>query len=139
MNANQASQAAFQIFMKMNIRQVVSEEIVRRRNAAHRQQIALIGCGPASISCATFLARLGYTDVTIYEKEDFVGGLRCKFGKIENFCTPQLHFAIKSTVFLSASEIPQFRLPYNVVDFEIQLARDIGVKVWQLMGRFQGN
>ena len=29
----------------------------------------------------------------------------------------------------SSSEIPQFRLPYNVVDFEIQLAKDIGVKV----------
>ena len=31
-------------------------------------QIALLGCGPASISCATFLARLGYNDVTIFEK-----------------------------------------------------------------------
>lgn len=29
----------------------------------------------------------------------------------------------------SSSEIPQFRLPYEVVDFEIQLAKDIGVKV----------
>lgn len=29
----------------------------------------------------------------------------------------------------SSSEIPQFRLPYNVVDFEVQLAKDIGVKV----------
>ena len=29
----------------------------------------------------------------------------------------------------SSSEIPQYRLPYNVVDFEIQLAKDIGVKV----------
>lgn len=29
----------------------------------------------------------------------------------------------------SSSEIPQFRLPYTVVDFEIQLAKDIGVKV----------
>lgn len=29
----------------------------------------------------------------------------------------------------SSAEIPQFRLPYNVVDFEIQLAKDIGVKV----------
>lgn len=50
------------------------------------------------------MARLGYTDVTIYEKNDYVGGL-------------------------SSSEIPQFRLPYDVVDFEIQLAKDIGVKI----------
>ncbi|KJH46085.1 hypothetical protein DICVIV_07855 [Dictyocaulus viviparus] len=62
------------------------------------------GCGPASISCASFLARLGYTDITIYEKQQYVGGL-------------------------SSSEIPQFRLPYSVVDFEIQLARDIGIKI----------
>lgn len=39
-------------------------------------QVALIGCGPASISCATFLARLGYSNVTIFEKEDYIGGLR---------------------------------------------------------------
>ena len=38
--------------------------------------MALIGCGPASISCATFLARLGYTNVTIFEKENYIGGLR---------------------------------------------------------------
>lgn len=33
-------------------------------------------------------------------------------------------------VFLfSISEIPQFRLPYNVVNFEIELMKDLGVKV----------
>jgi dihydropyrimidine dehydrogenase (NADP+) len=64
------------VFMKMNIRQIVSEEIVLARNEGHNQPIALFGCGPASISCATFLARIGYTNVTIFEKEDFVGGLR---------------------------------------------------------------
>jgi len=36
----------------------------------------MFGCGPASISCATFLARLGYSDITIFEKETFIGGLR---------------------------------------------------------------
>ena len=39
-------------------------------------RVALIGCGPASISCATFLARLGYTNLTIFEKENYIGGLR---------------------------------------------------------------
>jgi hypothetical protein len=38
-------------------------------------KIAMVGCGPASISCSTFLARLGYTDITIYERNDFLGGL----------------------------------------------------------------
>jgi len=39
-------------------------------------KIALLGCGPASLSCATFLGRLGYTNITIFEKENYVGGLR---------------------------------------------------------------
>ena len=39
-------------------------------------KIALIGCGPASLSCATFLGRLGYDDITIFEKHNYVGGLR---------------------------------------------------------------
>uniref|UniRef100_A0AC35UG89 Dihydropyrimidine dehydrogenase [NADP(+)] n=1 Tax=Rhabditophanes sp. KR3021 TaxID=114890 RepID=A0AC35UG89_9BILA len=91
-------------FKKMNIRQIVSREIEAQRNESHNQPIALVGCGPASISCSTYLARLGYTDITIYEKNKYIGGL-------------------------SSSEIPQYRLPYSVVDFEIQLARDIGVKI----------
>ena len=44
--------------------------------AHHDTKIALIGAGPASLSCATFLARIGYTDVTIFEKESYLGGLR---------------------------------------------------------------
>lgn len=39
-------------------------------------KIALLGAGPASLSCATFLGRLGYDDITIFEKNDVVGGLR---------------------------------------------------------------
>jgi dihydropyrimidine dehydrogenase (NADP+) len=71
---------------------------------SYKSKVALLGCGPASISCGTFLARLGYSDVTIYEKEEFTGGL-------------------------NTSELPAFRLPLDVVDFEIQLMRDLGVKV----------
>lgn len=71
---------------------------------SYKSKIALFGCGPASISCATFLARLGYSDITIFEKEEYIGGL-------------------------SSSEIPQFRLPYDVVKFEIDLMKDLGVKV----------
>ena len=83
----------------------VSENPMRFRSDIEKGKRSYsAGCGPASLSCASFLARLGYTDITIYEKQDYVGGL-------------------------SSSEIPQFRLPYDVVDFEIQLAMDIGVKI----------
>ncbi|ETN76205.1 hypothetical protein NECAME_11847 [Necator americanus] len=74
----------------MNIRQIVSKEVRESRNGSHEEAVALLGklyfalylqvqtirCGPASISCASFLARLGYTNITIYEKKHFVGGLR---------------------------------------------------------------
>ena len=42
---------------------------------SYKAKIALLGCGPASIACGTFLARLGYTDITVFEKEEFTGGL----------------------------------------------------------------
>ena len=29
----------------------------------------------------------------------------------------------------SSSEIPQYRLPYDVIDFEVELMKDLGVKV----------
>lgn len=40
------------------------------------RKIVLLGCGPASLSCATFLGRLGYNNITIYEKQSYLGGLR---------------------------------------------------------------
>ena len=43
---------------------------------SYKVKVALLGCGPASISCATFLARLGYSDLTIFEKQTYIGGLR---------------------------------------------------------------
>ncbi|XP_074642394.1 dihydropyrimidine dehydrogenase [NADP(+)]-like isoform X2 [Tubulanus polymorphus] len=71
---------------------------------SYQAKIALAGCGPASVSCGTFLARLGYTNITVFEKNEYVGGL-------------------------STSEIPQFRLPYDVVNFEVEQMKDLGVKV----------
>jgi glutamate synthase (NADPH/NADH) small chain len=38
------------------------------------KSIGVVGSGPAGLSCATYLARLGY-DVTIYERKDLPGGL----------------------------------------------------------------
>ena len=57
----------------MKLAQVIPPE---NRNIAYGHKIGLLGCGPASISCATFLARLGYKNITIYEKENYFGGLR---------------------------------------------------------------
>jgi glutamate synthase (NADPH/NADH) small chain len=38
------------------------------------KSVGIVGSGPAGLSCATYLARLGY-DVTIYEKKSLAGGL----------------------------------------------------------------
>lgn len=40
-----------------------------------------------------------------------------------------LLFFCRSHFFHSSSEIPQFRLPYEVVQFELDLMKDLGVKV----------
>ena len=42
--------------------------------APNGKSIGIIGSGPAGLSCATYLARLGY-DVTVYEKRALAGGL----------------------------------------------------------------
>ena len=100
-NIGGLQQFATDIFKRMNIPQAR----IPGQSVPHADtKIALIGCGPASLSCATFLARLGYDDITIFEKENRIGGL-------------------------SSSEIPQYRLPYDVVNFEIELAKDLGVKI----------
>lgn len=100
-NIGGLQQFATDIFKQMNVPQTR----IPNQSVPHADtKIALIGCGPASLSCATFLARLGYNDVTIFEKHHYIGGL-------------------------SSSEIPQYRLPYDVVDFEINLVKDLGVKI----------
>ena len=97
---------ATETFAKMRIPQIrdPSATPIDQLPASYSQPVALVGCGPASISCATFLGRLGYSDITIYEKEEWVGGL-------------------------SASEIPGFRLPYSAVAAEVDYMKDLGVKV----------
>lgn len=100
-NIGGLQQFATDVFKQMGIRQLV--EKTRPPLQGDSKKIVLLGGGPASLSCATFLGRLGYRDVTIYEKRNYLGGL-------------------------SSSEIPQYRLPIDVVDFEIQLVRDLGVK-----------
>ncbi|KAG9510041.1 Dihydropyrimidine dehydrogenase [NADP(+)], partial [Fragariocoptes setiger] len=106
-NIGGLQQFAVEMFKAMNLRQICAPHIVEARARSpqlYEQPIALLGCGPASISCATYLARLGHTDITIFERLAAPGGL-------------------------SLTEIPQYRLPYDAVDFEVQFMCDLGVKI----------
>jgi NADPH-dependent glutamate synthase beta subunit-like oxidoreductase len=67
------------------------------------KRVALIGCGPASLTVANDLRPLGY-DVTILEKRDQSGGLM-------------------------RWNIPSFRLPSEVLDFEVDAILNTGVTV----------
>jgi dihydropyrimidine dehydrogenase (NADP+) len=105
-NIGGLQQFACERFKEMNIRQIRDPKLppVEALPASYRTKIAIVGAGPAGVSCGSFLGRLGYTNVTIFEKEKHHGGL-------------------------SSSEIPQFRLPWDVVDFEVKLMQDLGVKI----------
>ncbi|XP_045672629.1 dihydropyrimidine dehydrogenase [NADP(+)] isoform X3 [Phyllostomus hastatus] len=105
-NIGGLQQFATEVFKAMNIPQIRNPALPppEEMPEAYSAKIALLGAGPASISCASFLARLGYSDITVFEKQEYVGGL-------------------------SSSEIPQFRLPFDVVNFEVELMKDLGVKI----------
>ena len=59
----------------MGVKQILDSSIVKNDHPVFSVPIALIGAGAASLSCATFLGRLGYKNVTIFEKNNFAGGL----------------------------------------------------------------
>ncbi|XP_015783399.1 dihydropyrimidine dehydrogenase [NADP(+)] isoform X2 [Tetranychus urticae] len=106
-NIGGLQQFATEVFKLMKIPQIRPPKDVYPYDHSPKSygtKIGLIGCGPASISCATFLARLGYTDLTIFESKQYVGGL-------------------------SSSEIPQYRLPLHAVNFEISLLTQLGVEI----------
>ncbi|MDR2955570.1 MAG: NADPH-dependent glutamate synthase [Prevotella sp.] len=65
-------------------------------------KIAVVGSGPAGLSFAGDMAKLGY-DVTVFEALHEIGGV-LKYG------------------------IPEFRLPNKIVDVEIDVLRKMGVK-----------
>lgn len=75
---DQITFAFFQMFQAMRIPQIRDPGLtpINKLPSTYSKKIALFGCGPASISCATFLGRLGYTNLTIFEKEKYIGGLR---------------------------------------------------------------
>ena len=66
-------------------------------------KVAVIGSGPAGLTCAGDLAKLGY-DVTIYEALHLAGGVLV-YG------------------------IPEFRLPKSIVQKEVDNLKALGVKV----------
>ena len=78
---------------------------------AKDKRVAVIGSGPAGLTCAAFLARRG-VKVTIYEKHDKLGGLL-------------------------THGIPEFRLPREVVEKTIEKILNLGVetKLNQELGR----
>ncbi|HQU82003.1 MAG TPA: NAD(P)-dependent oxidoreductase [Pyrinomonadaceae bacterium] len=53
---------------------VENNKQIFQKGEANGKSVGVIGSGPAGLSCATYLARLGY-DVTIYERKPLAGGL----------------------------------------------------------------
>ena len=72
-------------------------------NYKNGKKIAIVGTGPASLSASAYLIRKGY-DVTMYEALHLAGGV-LRYG------------------------IPEFRLPKQVLDTEIDKLKELGVKI----------
>lgn len=53
---------------------MLNDKQIFTAGAPKGKSVGIIGSGPAGLSCATYLARLGY-DVTIYDKKSLPGGL----------------------------------------------------------------
>ena len=69
--------------------------------ARKKEKVAIVGSGPAGLTCAYYLAQEGYK-ATIFEKAPVLGGML-------------------------TMGIPSYRLPRKIVEAEIQLIRDMGV------------
>jgi len=67
------------------------------------QKVAIIGSGPSGITCAVDLAKMGY-QVTLYEALHEPGGV-LKYG------------------------IPEFRLPNETIDYDLEYLNRLGVKI----------
>ena len=76
---------------------------IEKNKLNKNKKVAVIGAGPAGLTCSAFLAKNGI-DVTIYEKYDYLGGLL-------------IH------------GIPEFRLPKNIVKETVDKILKLGIKV----------
>ena len=79
------------------------KELLENKNKGKRKKVAVIGAGPAGLTCSAFLAKEGI-DVTIYEKYDYLGGLL-------------------------VHGIPDFRLPKDIVRSTVKNILDLGINV----------
>ncbi len=84
-------------------RHLEKAEESERRPASNGHLVAIVGAGPAGLTCAGDLARLGYA-VTIFEALHVAGGVLV-YG------------------------IPEFRLPKNIVAREIEGLKAMGVEI----------
>lgn len=84
-------------------RQNELDQMPTTETIAKKQKVAIVGSGPSSLSCAGDLAKLGY-DVNIFEALHAPGGV-LMYG------------------------IPQFRLPKEIVQHEIDQIKTLGVKI----------
>ena len=53
---------------------MLNDKQIFQAGAPNGKSVGIIGAGPAGLSCASYLARLGY-DVTVYDKKSLPGGL----------------------------------------------------------------
>ena len=81
----------------------IPKKVVPSLNGKFDEKIAIIGGGPAGISCAYYLAEKGYKP-TIFEKNEKLGGM-IVYG------------------------IPSFVLEKNIVEAEIDILREMGVEM----------
>ena len=77
-------------------------KMVNQTGKPYEEKIAVIGSGPAGLTCAYYLALKGYP-VTVFEKEKELGGML-------------------------TLGIPSFRLERDVIRAEIDILRDLGVQ-----------
>ena len=82
-------------------RRFVPEKVIPKVEGEFSQKIAIIGGGPAGLSCAFYLALKGY-EPTVFEKNKELGGM-LRYG------------------------IPSFKLEKDVIDAEIDVIRALGV------------
>ncbi|MDD5824190.1 MAG: FAD-dependent oxidoreductase [Firmicutes bacterium] len=80
----------------------VPEKVIPKVLGEFDEKIAIIGGGPAGLSCAYYLAEKGYRP-TVFEKEERVGGMMM-------------------------NGIPNFRLEKDVVQAEIDILTELGVE-----------
>ena len=80
----------------------VKPKMLNTTGKPYKNQIAIIGAGPAGLSCAYYLALQGYP-VTVFEKQKTLGGML-------------------------TMGIPSFRLEKDVVEAEIEILKDLGVE-----------